>query len=474
MICKTVLLVLFCIASQKLVKGHSWMSCPRPFDTYPDKAGDTTGPCEKWYKGATTDVLAGDRLKVGWTSNNHGGGYVRLALVPESQKDSHEAYLNNVLKVVCYGHDQRPGMFRFGDCKHPCNARPGCQYQSDVLDNERYDTTITIPFNLADGIYILQYKAAIGIELKPYYNCAKLRVTGGDPSLDCTTDKAPPVGPCRLGPPGAGLPLSNLTKDAKLGDFCFHPDKVGAIDDRIREVPINVDCDPRITCQVSVSPAVCKHELGMDKIADAWDPKQPNCGVVKPPPPPTCDDGVQNQGEHAIDCGGPNCKACPDVADTGYEEYIEHIIDNEWCSGYVVTVLAKIKRFMNGNWQVTIFYDYPLEIVSHWNAVLVSHNKFKTIYSFQGFAWNQYLQNGDFIEFAFEGHFTEQRSTPKTLLLECYQCQSSPSSLRAFALKPKTCESLDCPSGFQCEERRKSPCTEYPCTQARCIPSSLK
>ena len=131
MICKTVLLVLFCIASQKLVKGHSWMSCPRwdylktvfpqiwnllarmtfflrktvydkyylhccrPFDTYPDKAGDTTGPCEKWYKGedssdfskksilissvwsqnesslslfpsqgATTDVLAGDRLKV--------------------------------------------------------------------------------------------------------------------------------------------------------------------------------------------------------------------------------------------------------------------------------------------------------------------------------------------------------------------------------------------------------------------------
>lgn len=268
MICKTVLLVLFCIASQKLVKGHSWMSCPRPFDTYPDKAGDTTGPCEKWYKGATTDVLAGDRLKVGWTSNNHGGGYVRLALVPESQKDSHEAYLNNVLKVVCYGHDQRPGMFRFGDCKHPCNARPGCQYQSDVLDNERYDTTITIPFNLADGIYILQYKAAIGIELKPYYNCAKLRVTGGDPSLDCTTDKAPPVGPCRLGPPGAGLPLSNLTKDAKLGDFCFHPDKVGAIDDRIREVPINVDCDPRITCQVSVSPAVCKHELGMDKIAE--------------------------------------------------------------------------------------------------------------------------------------------------------------------------------------------------------------
>lgn len=69
-------------------------------------------------------------FKVGWTSNNHGGGYVRLALVPESKMNDRQAYLKNVLKVVCFGHDQRPGMFRFGDCKHPCNARPGCQYQS--------------------------------------------------------------------------------------------------------------------------------------------------------------------------------------------------------------------------------------------------------------------------------------------------------------------------------------------------------
>ena len=69
-------------------------------------------------------------IMVGWTSNNHGSGYVRLALVPESKKDDRQAYLKNVLKVVCYGHDQRSGMFRFGYCKYPCNARPGCQYQS--------------------------------------------------------------------------------------------------------------------------------------------------------------------------------------------------------------------------------------------------------------------------------------------------------------------------------------------------------
>ena len=146
-----------------------------------------------------------------------------------------------------------------------------CRYNllfpTDKLDDERYDTTVTIPFNLADGIYILQYKAALGVESKNYYNCAKLRVTGGDPSMDCTTNTAPPVGSCRLGPPGVGLPVSSLTKNAKLGDFCFHSDRIGNIDDRIREVPINVECDPRITCQVSVSPDVCKNELGMDKIA---------------------------------------------------------------------------------------------------------------------------------------------------------------------------------------------------------------
>lgn len=71
-------------------------------------------------------------LQVGWTSNNHGGGFVRLALVPESEVNNREAYKRNVLKFTCYGHDQRPGRYAYGDCKHPCNARPGCEYQSGM------------------------------------------------------------------------------------------------------------------------------------------------------------------------------------------------------------------------------------------------------------------------------------------------------------------------------------------------------
>ena len=35
----------------------------------------------------------------------------------------------------------------------------------------------------------------------------------------------------------------------------------------------------------------------------------PNCPAC--PQTPTCNDGIQNQGETGIDCGGPNCPACP-------------------------------------------------------------------------------------------------------------------------------------------------------------------
>ena len=80
-----------------------------------------------------TEVEAGDRLKVGWVSNNHGGGLARIALVPWSERRNAQSYKNNVMKFACYGHDERPGQYRTGGCMHPCNARPGCEYQSSKL-----------------------------------------------------------------------------------------------------------------------------------------------------------------------------------------------------------------------------------------------------------------------------------------------------------------------------------------------------
>ena len=36
-----------------------------------------------------------------------------------------------------------------------------------------------------------------------------------------------------------------------------------------------------------------------------------DCGGPCPDACPTCDDGIQNQGEEGVDCGGPNCAPCP-------------------------------------------------------------------------------------------------------------------------------------------------------------------
>merc|ERR1712079_775580 len=36
--------------------------------------------------------------------------------------------------------------------------------------------------------------------------------------------------------------------------------------------------------------------------------------------PPTCSDGIQNQGEAEVDCGGPNCAACRTCAALGANE----------------------------------------------------------------------------------------------------------------------------------------------------------
>ena len=73
--------------------------------------------------------------KVGWTSNNHGGGFVRISLVPDGQHHDENIAIHNVLKYVCYGHDTREGRTKYGDCKHPCNARGGCQYPQGSVNS---------------------------------------------------------------------------------------------------------------------------------------------------------------------------------------------------------------------------------------------------------------------------------------------------------------------------------------------------
>lgn len=61
-----------------------------------------------------------------------------IALVPWAERKNAQSYKNNVMKYACYGHDERAGKYQYGDCKHPCNTRPGCEYQSSKKTFENY------------------------------------------------------------------------------------------------------------------------------------------------------------------------------------------------------------------------------------------------------------------------------------------------------------------------------------------------
>lgn len=391
------------------VFAHTWMSCPWSFDVDPGRPADTVGPCEneKVWHGVKypNEYKAGDRMKVGWTSNNHAGGWVRIALAPYGQHKTHKAFDDNVMKITCYGHDQRPGQTIYGDCKHPCNARAGCEYQAYEEDNARFDTTVKIPHNLADGDYVLQIKSAMSSHPHFYYSCARVKVTGGNPNMKCPQSKLIVVPGCLK---GTAVELKKYTENSKPAQFCYREDGPGYIDADMYRVPKNVQCDPRITCAVSIDGKGCKGQHKMADITNDWKPEQ-ICGEVKPAPAPTCDDGVKNQGEERIDCGGP-CPACPVTmppttpADRVYSKFefkkIAYASEGYINGNAIVHVRHAVKK-----WRMTLFFDRKVEISQHWGGKLVSVNEFKTVYVFENKSWNGRVPAGGKVNVGFEGKF---------------------------------------------------------------------
>ncbi|KAL5259125.1 hypothetical protein ACHWQZ_G009549 [Mnemiopsis leidyi] len=401
------------------VTAHSWMSCPPSFDTSPGRGGNIVGPCEReGKKKIVTNVKAGDRLKVGWTSNNHAGGWVRLALVPDGQHKVYEHFEKNVLKIVCYGHDERRGKTSYGDCVHPCNSRKGCEYMANKYDGNRYDTTIKIPYNLPEGVYILQYMSAMSAHKTFYYSCARLQISGGKPSLPCKrTGLAPVAYGCMK---GTAVPLSKYQENTKMGDFCFSPNGLGDQDADMRKVPVNPECDQRITCQLSVQYKRCMEEDNkMKDITNAWDPKQVCTGEVKPPPEPTCEDGIKNNGEQMVDCGGPNCEAC-------YEEPTEPIDDRIYSDlkynekvllerGMMEVRASLVAKKSADDWRFAIFLDKPVKWTHFWNCKLISVNKFNTIWTFGPMPWTKKVKPGQKINLGFNGKFEPDGEAPQTV-----------------------------------------------------------
>ncbi len=178
------------------VAGHQKMTCPSGLSPRPDSEyfnGEAAGPCgglidssfyydgdaSGMYAPPITHVNAGDRLKVAWTPNNHQTGFARIALVAKGQES---IFASNILKWTCNG--QQPGSADPNNvnCQDPCGNRGSCEYQKDINDFNRFDTTITIPTNLADGLYTLQQKAWV---TDIYHTCAYLNITGGNTALSC-------------------------------------------------------------------------------------------------------------------------------------------------------------------------------------------------------------------------------------------------------------------------------------------------
>eukprot|EP00736_Rhodelphis_marinus_P009750 Rmarinus@m.6590 len=216
-------ILLACIFSA--VTG-SRMSCPVPWNPKLSNVGDMLAPC-----GAATDVdeiptnfvTAGDRLKIGWLSHLQVTGVSRIALVPEGEEDMLD---QNVLKVVCFG----------GDVPHK-----GCEFvASEHADGTHYETTVTVPTNLKSGFYTLQLVLASG---DSYFSCARLFINGGISDLQCPS-KGPVSVPSCNGVAGSLDLFDNLLG----GEFCFHWDRPGGVDDRITEVPVNAHCDARVAC----------------------------------------------------------------------------------------------------------------------------------------------------------------------------------------------------------------------------------
>ncbi|KAJ3313948.1 hypothetical protein HDV04_001254 [Boothiomyces sp. JEL0838] len=249
------------------------------------RSGNTISPCESFTSNSFIQtVQAGSRLKVGWWSGNLCGGFVKLSLAPFKQPQMQQDFDNNLLKITCFGSNS--GRCSASGCAHPCGARGGCEFYNSISDNERYDTTITVPYNLK-GSYTLQMVAYIGTSSSPIYSCSRLEILGGSTDLSCPqTDISLPNLNC-IQTPTTFYNITNIFQNTLGGPFCFSPTGSGSIDDAISETPVNVDCDPRGGCKgyaVPLKVPICNNTIGIDILSPFVSPHDV-CAAATPTAP---------------------------------------------------------------------------------------------------------------------------------------------------------------------------------------------
>ncbi|KAJ1920360.1 hypothetical protein H4219_001335 [Mycoemilia scoparia] len=130
-----------------------------------------------------TTYTRGQEIEVSWKRLNHPGGFVRLSIASFDDSDNWDSFNNNVVKYTCYetncGPDD-PNDNTFGHLNGP--------------GSQKCSTKLTIPDNLADGSYTLQwvwygggiYYGQVDTSFGEYYGCSDFKVSGGNSQ---TSDK---------------------------------------------------------------------------------------------------------------------------------------------------------------------------------------------------------------------------------------------------------------------------------------------
>jgi len=187
-----------------LASAHSWMTAPKAHNSRGGR-GNLVGPCDA-YKGSGasgSNVVAGQRINTAWPPMGHSGGHIRVSIAPEvdgaGTGADKTAFNSGVVETMCYGG---------GNCG------------TCIKGGKPYNKPITIPTNLADGTYTIQFwMYGTGNGLPEYYSCSKIKVTGGDESLSCPVAEAP-FEKCWACPTCTPSKFADVTASTP-GQFCY-------------------------------------------------------------------------------------------------------------------------------------------------------------------------------------------------------------------------------------------------------------
>jgi hypothetical protein len=137
-------------------------NCPGPCIAEDSMFFDKNAITNIWQRGQAATLV--------WTKNNHNNGFVRLSLVPISQRMDKSAHDKMAFRFSCWAVDE-----------HLCPANGFCGTQ-----NKLYRLHIKVPDVYPDGRYVLGWAWYGGTEnnrasMGDYWSCAFIEIRGGMP-----------------------------------------------------------------------------------------------------------------------------------------------------------------------------------------------------------------------------------------------------------------------------------------------------